>query len=76
LTLAFGDDESVTVQAVATESYLVPYQGYWCPALYGMDQGHDFPFAAILGSPVLRSRVVVFDRANRRVGFAPHAPCP
>jgi hypothetical protein len=32
--------------------------------------------AAILGAPILRSNVVIFDRANHRVGFAPHTACP
>jgi len=29
-----------------------------------------------MGSPVLRSNVVIFDRANKQIGFAPHTPCP
>jgi hypothetical protein len=29
----------------------------------------------LLGGPVLRSNIVVFDRANQRIGFAPHQPC-
>jgi hypothetical protein len=76
LTLVFGTSPSISVQASATESYLVPYQGAWCPALLAQDPTQGTPFAAIMGSPVLRSNVVIFDRANSRIGFAPHAPCP
>jgi len=75
LTLVFGSNPSISVQALATESYLMAYQNYWCPALYATDPGPDFPLASIMGSPVLRSNVVIFDRANQRVGFAPHTPC-
>jgi hypothetical protein len=28
-----------------------------------------------MGSPVLKSNVVIFDRANKRIGFAPHTAC-
>ena len=76
MTLVFGSSPSISVEAVATESYLVPYQDYWCPALYSMAPGPSFPLASILGSPILRSNVVIFDRANQRIGFAPHTPCP
>jgi hypothetical protein len=76
LTLVFGSNPSISVQALPTESYLISYDGLWCPAVYGMDPGEDFPFAADLGAPVLRSNVVIIDRANQRVGFAPHAACP
>jgi hypothetical protein len=76
LGLVFGDAPDAPVRAAATESYLVEYQGQWCPALYALDPSRDLPIAAILGSPVLRSNVVVFDRSNQRIGFAPHAACP
>jgi hypothetical protein len=72
LTLVFG---SASVQALPTESYLVPYQGQWCNTLYAMDPSNNFPVAAILGSPVLRSNLIIFDRAKKRIGFAPHKPC-
>jgi hypothetical protein len=74
--LVFDDAPDAVVRAPATESYLVQYQGQWCPALYALDPQGDLPFAAILGSPIMRSNVVVFDRANQRIGFAPHAACP
>jgi hypothetical protein len=77
LTLTFGSDASLEVQAPATESYLFARGAQWCSALIGMDQGATtFPLASIMGSPVLRASVVVFDRANMRIGFAPHVPCP
>jgi len=74
LTLTFG---AITVQAAATESYLINYGSDWCPALDQQPEDpNNFPFAAILGSPILRSNVIIFDRANSRMGFAPHTPCP
>lgn len=76
MTLVYGSSPSVSIVAVATESYLFNYAGYWCPALASTDPGPYFPLAAIIGSPVLKSSVTVFDRAGRRFGFAPHAPCP
>jgi hypothetical protein len=75
LTLVFGSNPSISVQAAPTESYLISYQGQWCPAIYAMDPSANFPVASIMGSPVLRSNVVVFDRANKQIGFAPHKPC-
>jgi hypothetical protein len=75
LTLTFGSNPGVSVKAVATESYLFNYGGAWCSALLGLDQNTLGPLAGIMGSPVLRSNVVIFDRAQKRIGFAPHAPC-
>jgi hypothetical protein len=77
LTLTFGSSPSVTAPAAATESYLLEYEGKWCPAIVSRAPDSDFAgIAAILGAPMLASNVVVFDRANARVGFAPHTPCP
>jgi hypothetical protein len=76
LTLTFGSGQTVTAKATATESYLFNYGGQWCSAIAGIDQGpQSFPLASIMGSPVLRSNVVIFDVAQKRIGFAPHAPC-
>jgi hypothetical protein len=72
LTLTFGSSPGISVQAAATESYLFQYQTYWCSSLIGADTG----LSAIIGSPVLRSNVVIWDRAQQRVGFAPHKACP
>jgi hypothetical protein len=78
LTLNFGSSPTISVQATATESYLVAYGGgIWCPALAPLAPSATFPgVVAHLGAPILASSVVIFDRANRRVGFAPHTPCP
>jgi hypothetical protein len=73
-TMTFGN---VAVKAAPTESWLIEYDGQWCPGLAGTAQGDDsFPFASIMGSPVLRSNIVIFDRQNSQVGFAPHKACP
>jgi hypothetical protein len=78
MTLTLGTNPSFTVEASATESYLVEYgPGTWCPGLIGADQSaaSGFVFASIMGSPVLRSSIVIFDRAQKRIGFAPHGAC-
>jgi hypothetical protein len=76
LTLTFGS--GATVQALPTESYLVSVtSNVWCPALGSQAQSEDgFPFASVMGAAVLRSSVVIFDRAKKRIGFAPHTACP
>jgi hypothetical protein len=77
LTLTYGTGSSaVSIQAVASDSYLYNYGGQWCPSLYSMAASDDFPFAADIGSPVLKSAVTIIDRTMQRVGFAPHAACP
>ena len=79
LTLTFGSNPAVSMQATATESYLVTYGGgEWSPALGPRTPDEStFPgIAAILGPPILRSNVIIFDRANQRIGFAPHTACP
>ncbi len=73
MTLVLGSNPSISVQAVATESYLISYEGQWCQAICAYDIGQGA--ASIMGAPVLRSNVVVFDRQNNRIGFAPHKPC-
>jgi hypothetical protein len=77
LTLNFGSSPGVSVQASATESYLLSLGGKWCPAMTSRTPDASFQsIAAILGAPILASNVVIFDRANQRVGFAPHTACP
>jgi hypothetical protein len=81
LTFTFGTNPAITVQAPATESYLSytseEGQTGYCVAIVGIAQSaNSFPLAAIIGAPALKSAVVVFDRANGRAGFAPHAACP
>jgi hypothetical protein len=78
LTLTFGTSPGVSALASATESYLLTHGGgEWCPAITSRAPDAAFAgIAAILGAPMLVSNVVIFDRANQRVGFAPHTPCP
>jgi hypothetical protein len=85
LTLTFGSGPSISIQAPATESYIAQYvsggQDHWCPTLLPMAPLHVvgntyLGTSAILGAPVLRSSIVIFDRQNQRIGFAPHTPCP
>ena len=76
LSLTFG--AGPTVQALPTESYLVAVASdMWCPALAAQAQSaQSFPFASVMGASILRSSVVVFDREQNRIGFAPHTACP
>ncbi len=77
LTLTFGSNPAITVQATATESYLFSAEGEgWCSAIQGFTQGANAPVAGIMGAPILRSNVLVFDRTQKRLGFAPHTACP
>ncbi|HEY1690969.1 MAG TPA: pepsin-like aspartic protease [Polyangiaceae bacterium] len=77
VTLNFGSGSSaIAVQALATESYLMKIQTEWCTMVAGQDPSPNDPFPSILGAPVMRSNVVIFDVKNKRVGFAPHTPCP
>jgi hypothetical protein len=79
LTLTFGSSVAVSIQASATESYLMPNgAGGWCPAFVSLaPDASAYPeIAAHLGAPILRSQIVIFDRAHHRVGFASHAACP
>jgi hypothetical protein len=73
LGLSFG---SVSVQLPATDSYLMAIGDgttatTYCPAL---DTSADVTFTD-LGNSLIRSQVVIFDRANRQLGLAPTAPC-
>jgi hypothetical protein len=77
MTLVFGTSPAISVSATATESYLVSYSpGEWSPAIESSAPSTASPLASIIGASVLRSSVVIFDRAGMRIGFAPHAPCP
>jgi len=76
LTLTFGKGPGITIEMAPSESYLVPVTGYgWCALMTTAPSGQQFPLAAILGSPFLRSQITIFDRANSRIGFAPHTAC-
>ncbi|HEY6462874.1 MAG TPA: pepsin-like aspartic protease [Polyangiaceae bacterium] len=79
VTLTFGASNPISVQAVATEGYLVSnVPGEWSPSFAprAPDDATYPGIAAILGPPILRSSIVIFDRAGKRIGFAPHAACP
>jgi hypothetical protein len=76
LTLTFGKNPGITIKMLPSESYLVPISPYgWCSLMQAVPAGMGFPLAGILGSPFLRSQITIFDRANSRVGFAPHTAC-
>lgn len=76
LTLTFGTGASaITINAKATDSYLYSAGNQqWCSGIAGFDMGGGPP--ATLGAPILKSNVVIWDRGNQRIGFAPHADCP
>jgi hypothetical protein len=78
LTLTFGSNPGVAIPAAPTESYLYPQQSSsWCSALItDPSVFSEVPLASIIGSPILRSNIVIFDLAQKRVGFAPHTACP
>lgn len=66
-----------TLELDATRSYLAPVVGasgttYYCPTVLGVDASEP----TILGNAMMRQHVVIFDRANRRIGFATPAGCP
>jgi hypothetical protein len=80
LTVTFGASPEVSIQATATSSYLtpIPYMGktYWCPGIGALPPGSiGAGVVADVGGALLHSNIVIFDRENRRVGFAPHASC-
>lgn len=77
LAFSFVQDggQTATVSLPATYSYLYPMQArngvlLYCPAIYYADQ----PFV-LFGNVAMRRHLVVFDRANLRVGFAEQSSC-
>ena len=64
-----------TLQLSATESYLGrfydPNGDFYCPILFDMQSSNGWD----LGAPTLVSSLVIFDRANQRVGVAPRTAC-
>jgi len=76
LTFTFGTGaDAIAVRAAPTESYLANYEGHWCSTLASFEPSEDLPIASIMGAPVMRSNIVIFDRENQRIGFAPHSAC-
>ena len=79
LTLVLGDDASVHVDLPASQSYVLPSSEFgplanadgWCPGLASISGTPKFD----IGSSLLRSLLVVFDRANGRFGVAPRPAC-
>ena len=50
--------------------------GQWCQAACGSTPSLlVFPMAGIVGSEVLKSTIVIFDRANKQFGFVPWESC-
>ncbi len=76
VTFTLGTGPTVTLQAPATESYLMNLDGQWCQAACGATPSMlTFPMAGIIGSEVLKSTIVIFDRANKQFGFVPWETC-
>lgn len=76
LGLTQSDATPVTLELDASRSYLVPLLDaaggvHYCGTVQGGDDGDPF----ILGNPVMRQHVVIYDRENRRLGFAPQQGC-
>jgi hypothetical protein len=77
LALSFGTAPGLTVQVPPSESYLMQYGPYgWCSTMIAVPSGQQFPLAAIMGAPFMRSFITIYDRANGQIGFAPHTACP
>ena len=71
LTMGTGPD-AFTINAAPTDSYLYFAGGQdWCVGVLGGNAGA----AAVLGAPILKSNVVIWDRGNSQIGFAPKSPC-
>lgn len=76
LRLTQTDGTPATLELDASRSYLVPLLDatggvHYCGAVREGDDGDPF----ILGNPVMRQHVVIYDRANKRLGFAPQQGC-
>jgi len=77
LTFSFGAAPGLTIQMPPSESYLEPAGQYgWCSTIIAVPSGVQFPLAAIMGAPFLRSQITIYDRAHNQIGFAPHTACP
>ncbi len=65
---------TIALQLSAAQSYLYSVvQGsttYYCPAIMAS------PNPTSLGVSLLRSQIVIYDRANGRLGLAPQSTCP
>jgi hypothetical protein len=78
LTVEIDGTPPIALQLPASTSYLVwQYDGAGGYAYApGMVADSGMVGFADFGNTLMRSQVVVIDRANRKVGFAPATPCP
>jgi hypothetical protein len=81
VTLVLGADAAsqVEMHATATTSYLIGYesggQTVWCPGIAALPPSLGWDVVGDMGGAILQSNILVFDRANKRLGIAPHAQC-
>ena len=65
-----------TLTSPATQSYLVPVTlsgaTYYCQ---GVGDSADQGGHTIMGGPMMRGNITVFDEGNRQIGFVPQAYC-
>ena len=72
-----GGQAAITVDLPASESYLTPYtykgqSGY----ISGISPVSGQSPTTVLGNSTMHSHVMIFDRANSQLGYAPHTTCP
>jgi len=77
VTLTFGTGSTIEVETLPTQSYLVAVDGIapttcWVPGIATIP-GFN---CQIMGVSFMRSRIFIFDRANKRLGLAAQQPCP
>jgi hypothetical protein len=79
LSLVLGTTDQIEMQATATTSYLIGYDSggktVWCPGISPLPPSLGWDVVGDMGGAILQSNIIVFDRANQRLGFAPHAQC-
>jgi hypothetical protein len=75
LTVVLGSNPGTSLSVRATDGYLLWYtdsgKNYYCPGVAWA----DFPFFDI-GGDLLRGFITIFDRTERRIGFASTSSCP
>lgn len=65
---------TISLELKATESYIYSVDVSTGGYAYCFSMTYS-PSTAIFGNTMMRSHIVVFDRANEQVGFVPQAPC-
>ncbi len=72
-----NNQAAITVDLPASEAYLMPYsyngQSGYVSAVTPISAN---PATTILGNSTMHAHVLIFDRANGQLGYAPHATCP